>query len=154
MAASQEVDRDRSKYAVNNFADDDIYTMYEPYATVKVNEPDGRKVKGTIHWVDANNCVDAEVRLYDRLFTVEDPASVSDEEFPSVINENSLVVLKDCLIEETIKDVAPESSFQFMREMVLLVDWINICGERYVHYLENGLMKVKSLIQFQLMFQG
>ena len=48
MAASQEVDRDRSKYAVNNFADDDIYTMYEPYATVKVNEPDGRKVKNII----------------------------------------------------------------------------------------------------------
>ena len=48
MASSQEVDRDRSKYAVNNFADDDIYTMYEPYATVKVNEPDGRKVKNII----------------------------------------------------------------------------------------------------------
>ena len=48
MAVSQEVDRDRSKYAVNNFADNDIYTMYEPYATVKVNEPDGRKVKNII----------------------------------------------------------------------------------------------------------
>ena len=48
MASSQEVDRDRSKYAVNNFADDDIYTMYEPYATVKVNEPGGRKVKNII----------------------------------------------------------------------------------------------------------
>ncbi len=48
MALSQEVDRDRSKYAVNNFAEDDKYTMYEPYETVKVNEPDGRKVKNII----------------------------------------------------------------------------------------------------------
>lgn len=48
MALSQEVDRDRSKYAVNNFAEDDKYTMYQPYETVKVNEPDGRKVKNII----------------------------------------------------------------------------------------------------------
>ncbi len=85
------------------------------------NSPDGRKVKGTIHWAGPN-AFKAEVRLYDRLFTVEDPASVSDEEFPSVINKDSLIVLKDCLIEETIKDAKPESSFQFMRNGYFCVD--------------------------------
>ncbi len=97
-----------------------IHCTYDP-ASKGGNSPDGRKVKGTIHWAGPN-AFKAEVRLYDRLFTVEDPASVSDEEFPSVINENSLVVLKDCLIEETIKDAVPESSFQFMRNGYFCVD--------------------------------
>ncbi len=97
-----------------------IHCTYDP-ASKGGNSPDGRKVKGTIHWAGPN-AFKAEVRLYDRLFTVEDPASVSDEEFPSVINENSLVVLKDCLIEETIKDALPESSFQFMRNGYFCVD--------------------------------
>ncbi len=97
-----------------------IHCTYDP-ASKGGNSPDGRKVKGTIHWAGPD-AFKAEVRLYDRLFTVEDPASVSDEEFPSVINENSLVVLKDCLIEETLKDALPESSFQFMRNGYFCVD--------------------------------
>ncbi len=97
-----------------------IHCTYDP-ASKGGNSPDDRKVKGTIHWAGPD-AFKAEVRLYDRLFTVEDPAAVSDEEFPSVINENSLVVLKDCLIEETIKDAAPESSFQFMRNGYFCVD--------------------------------
>ena len=97
-----------------------LHCTYDP-ASKGGNSPDGRKVKGTIHWAGPN-AFKAEVRLYDRLFTVEDPASVSDEEFPSVINENSLVVLKDCLIEETIKDAPAESSFQFMRNGYFCVD--------------------------------
>lgn len=97
-----------------------IHCTYDP-ASKGGNSPDGRKVKGTIHWAGPD-AFKAEVRLYDRLFTVEDPASVSDEDFPSVINENSLVVLKDCLIEETLKDALPESSFQFMRNGYFCVD--------------------------------
>ncbi|MBE6748316.1 MAG: glutamine--tRNA ligase/YqeY domain fusion protein [Ruminococcaceae bacterium] len=97
-----------------------LHCTYDP-ASKGGNSPDGRKVKGTIHWAGPD-AFKAEVRLYDRLFTVEDPASVSDEEFPSVINENSLVVLKDCLIEESIKDALPESSFQFMRNGYFCVD--------------------------------
>lgn len=97
-----------------------IHCTYDP-ASKGGNSPDGRKVKGTIHWAGPD-AFKAEVRLYDRLFTVEDPASVSDEEFPSVINEKSLVVLKDCLIEETLKDALPESSFQFMRNGYFCVD--------------------------------
>ena len=97
-----------------------IHCTYDP-ASKGGNSPDGRKVKGTIHWAGPN-AFKAEVRLYDRLFTVEDPASVSDEEFPSVINKDSLIVLKDCLIEETIKDAKSESSFQFMRNGYFCVD--------------------------------
>ena len=97
-----------------------IHCTYDP-ASKGGNSPDGRKVKGTIHWAGPN-AFKAEVRLYDRLFTVEDPASVSDEEFPSVINKDSLIVLKDCLIEETIKEALPESSFQFMRNGYFCVD--------------------------------
>ncbi|MBR2877050.1 MAG: glutamine--tRNA ligase/YqeY domain fusion protein [Clostridia bacterium] len=97
-----------------------LHCTYDP-ASKGGNSPDGRKVKGTIHWAGPN-AFKAEVRLYDRLFTVEDPASVSDEEFPSVINENSLVVLKDCLIEETLKNAEKESSFQFMRNGYFCVD--------------------------------
>ena len=97
-----------------------IHCTYDP-ASKGGNSPDGRKVKGTIHWAGPN-AFKSEVRLYDRLFTVEDPASVSDEEFPSVINKDSLIVLKDCLIEETIKDAKPESSFQFMRNGYFCVD--------------------------------
>ncbi len=97
-----------------------IHCTYDPESKGG-NSPDGRKVKGTIHWAGPN-AFKAEVRLYDRLFTVEDPASVSDEEFPSVINKDSLIVLKDCLIEETIKNAHPESSFQFMRNGYFCVD--------------------------------
>ncbi len=97
-----------------------IHCTYDP-ASKGGNSPDGRKVKGTIHWAGPN-AFKAEVRLYDRLFTVEDPAAVSDEEFPSVINKDSLIVLKDCLIEETIKNALPESSFQFMRNGYFCVD--------------------------------
>ncbi|MBR6551968.1 MAG: glutamine--tRNA ligase/YqeY domain fusion protein [Clostridia bacterium] len=97
-----------------------IHCTYDPDSKGG-NSPDGRKVKGTIHWAGPN-AFKAEVRLYDRLFTVEDPAAVSDEEFPSVINKDSLIVLKDCLIEETIKDAKPESSFQFMRNGYFCVD--------------------------------
>ena len=59
------------------------------------NTPDGRKVRGTIHWVDANNCLDAEVRLYDNLFTVPDP-DTGDRNFLDYLNENSLEVLTGC----------------------------------------------------------
>ncbi len=97
-----------------------LHCTYDPESKGG-NSPDGRKVKGTIHWAGPDS-FKAEVRLYDRLFNVEDPASVSDEEFPSVINENSLVVLKDCLIEDTLKNASPGDSFQFMRNGYFCVD--------------------------------
>ncbi len=97
-----------------------IHCTYDP-ETKGGNAPDGRKVKGTIHWAGPK-AFKAEVRLYDRLFNVEDPAGVPDEEFVSVINPDSLVVLKDCLIEESLIDAKPLDAFQFMRSGYFCVD--------------------------------
>jgi glutaminyl-tRNA synthetase len=72
----------------------------------------GRKVKGTIHWVSASHAIDAEVRLYDRLFTVPEPDSGGD--FKSFINPNSLeVVTAKC--EPAVADARPEERYQFER---------------------------------------
>ncbi len=97
-----------------------LHCTYDP-ETKGGNAPDGRKVKGTIHWAGPK-AFKAEVRLYDRLFNVEDPAGVPDDEFVGVINPNSLVVLKDCLIEENLKAAKCPDAFQFMRNGYFCVD--------------------------------
>ncbi len=97
-----------------------LHCTYDP-ETKGGNAPDGRKVKGTIHWAGPK-AFKAEVRLYDRLFNVEDPAGVPDDEFVNAINPESLIVLKDCLIEESIKDAKPLDSFQFMRNGYFCAD--------------------------------
>ena len=75
----------------------------------------GRKVKGTIHWISVPHSVNTEVRLYDRLFTVEDPANVKDQDFKELINPDSLKILKNCKVEQYLKDVKVGDSFQFQR---------------------------------------
>ncbi len=97
-----------------------LHCTYDP-ETKGGNAPDGRKVKGTIHWAGPK-AFKAEVRLYDRLFNVEDPAGVPDDEFVNAINPESLVVLKDCLIEEGLAQAKPLDSFQFMRNGYFCVD--------------------------------
>ncbi len=97
-----------------------LHCTYDP-ETKGGNAPDGRKVKGTIHWAGPK-AFKAEVRLYDRLFNVEDPAGVPDDEFVDAINPESLVVLKGCLIEESIRDAKVLDSFQFMRNGYFCVD--------------------------------
>ena len=97
-----------------------LHCTYDP-ETKGGNAPDGRKVKGTIHWAGPK-AFKAEIRLYDRLFNVEDPASVPDDEFVDAINPESLVVLKDCLVEEGIRDAKNLDSFQFMRNGYFCVD--------------------------------
>ena len=97
-----------------------IHCTYDP-ATKGGDSPDGRKVKGTIHWAGADS-VKAEIRLYDRLFNVEDPASLSDSEFVSAINPDSLIVKKDCLIEPELKNAKPLDSFQFIRDGYFCAD--------------------------------
>ena len=76
--------------------------------------PDGRKVKGVIHWVSAAHAVHAEVRLYDRLFRVPDPSD-EEGEFIDYLNPESLEVLTQCCLEQSLKDVAPGKAFQFER---------------------------------------
>jgi glutaminyl-tRNA synthetase len=75
-----------------------------------------KKVKGTIHWVSAPNALDVEVRLYDRLFTQPDPDDVPEgQDFLSVINPDSLVVIKDAKIEPTVANDPIGSRYQFER---------------------------------------
>lgn len=91
----------------------EVYAEYDP-ETRGGNTPDGRRIKATIHWVDANNCADAEVRLYDNLFTVPDP-DTGDKNFLDYINLDSLKVLKNCKTEKAVAQLLPPASFQFMR---------------------------------------
>ena len=79
-----------------------------------------KKVKGTIHWVSANYALNAEVRLYDRLFTIENPGA--EENWLEFINPNSLEILKDALVEPALKNAAPGSKFQFERHGYFCVD--------------------------------
>jgi len=83
--------------------------------------PDGRKVKGVIHWVSAEYCVPAEVRLYDRLFQVPNPAGES-EEFTEYLNPNSLEILTSCYVESGLKDAEPGRRYQFERIGYFCVD--------------------------------
>jgi glutaminyl-tRNA synthetase len=82
--------------------------------------PDGRRVKGTLHWVSAPHAVDGEVRLYDHLFTREDPDEGGD--FRSSLNPESLQVITGCKLEPGLKNVKPGDRFQFLRHGYFCVD--------------------------------
>lgn len=84
--------------------------------------PDGRKVKSTIHWISAKHAINAEVRLYDRLFTVEDPAGQKDKDFKDFLNPDSLKVLKSCKVEPIVKKLKPLDRFQFERLGYFCID--------------------------------
>ena len=85
--------------------------------------PDGRKVRGTIHWVSANHAVDAEVRLYDHLFETQNPSDVEKgQSYLDNLNPNSLEVLSDCKLEPSLADAQPGERFQFERLGYFCVD--------------------------------
>jgi glutaminyl-tRNA synthetase len=85
--------------------------------------PDGRKVKGTLHWVSARHGVRGTVRVYDRLFTVPDPTDVGeDEEFTDYLNPDSLTVHGDCVLEPGLENAEPERIYQFLRHGYFCVD--------------------------------
>lgn len=98
----------------------EVYATYDP-ETRGGNTPDGRKVRGTIHWVNAKDYVEAEIRLYDNLFTVPDPDS-GDRNFLDYINPQSLVVLKGCKVEKSLAKAEKQDRFQFMRQGYFCVD--------------------------------
>lgn len=91
----------------------EVFAEYDE-ATRGGNTPDGRKVRGTIHWVDANNCLDIEARLYDNLFTDPDPEA-GGEDFTKFINPNSLEVLTGCKAERSLESARIGDAFQFLR---------------------------------------
>ena len=91
----------------------EVYAEYDP-ETRGGSTPDGRKVRGTIHWADAKTCLDAEVRMYDNLFLDPDPDGAG-KDFMECINPNSLKVLKNCKVENFLKDAEAPAFYQFMR---------------------------------------
>ncbi len=100
----------------------ELHCTYDP-ATRGGNAPDGRKVKSTIHWVSASHAIDAEVRLYDTLFTRENPGEDSEgQDFTAFINPNSLEVLTSCKLEPGLRSAAPGSRYQFERLGYFCVD--------------------------------
>ena len=97
----------------------ELRATYDP-ATRGGDSPDGRKVKATLHWASASHALDAEVRLYDRLFTVEEPAAADN--YLEHLNPHSLEVLRGAKVEPSLKGAAPESRYQFERLGYFCVD--------------------------------
>ncbi len=85
------------------------------------NPADGRKIKSTIHWVNAADCIDAEIRLYDRLFTTEQP-DLADCNYLDFINPESLTIVKGAKLERSLENTAPEDRFQFLRNGYFCAD--------------------------------
>ena len=116
----------------------EIHCTYDP-ETRSGSGFEGRKVKGTIHWVDAGTCVDAEVRLYENI--VKDDEPVRNEDGSRNLNPNSLTVLKNCKLEENFREAEPGDSFQFMRNGYFCVDTKDTDEE---HLVFNRIVSLKS----------
>jgi glutaminyl-tRNA synthetase len=99
----------------------EVHCTYEPETRSGGPQSD-RKVKGTLHWVSAEHALDAEVRLYDRLFNTEDPAGKKDEDYRSFLNPDSLEVLRGCKVEPSLATAGPPDKFQFQRLGYFCVD--------------------------------
>ncbi|MBU2610722.1 MAG: glutamine--tRNA ligase/YqeY domain fusion protein [Chloroflexi bacterium] len=108
----------------------EVHCTYDP-ATRGGDAPDGRKVKSTIHWVSAQHAVKAEVRLYDRLFTVENPDV--GEDVKNIINPHSLEVLADCFVEPSLAETKPGDKFQFERSGYFCADLDSAPGKPVVN---------------------
>ena len=99
---------------------EEIYAEYDPNSKSGM-EGANRKVKGTLHWVSADHCRKAEVRVYDRLFKVENP-SASDQDFRELLNPDSLTVIDNCYVEEFAADKKPGDYLQFQRIGYFMAD--------------------------------
>jgi glutaminyl-tRNA synthetase len=108
------------KDADNNVVE--LHCTYDPASRGGVT-PDGRKVKGTIHWVSASHALEAEVRMYDYLFTKDDPSDVEEgQNFMANLNPNSLTILADAKIEPSLAGTQPGNRYQFMRKGYFCTD--------------------------------
>ena len=116
----------------------EIHCTYDP-ASKGGNSPDGRKVKGTIQWVSVAHALDAEVRLYENI--VDEEKGVYNEDGSLNLNPNSLTVLKNCKIEENVKDAKAYDSFQFVRQGFFCVDAKDSTPD---HLVFNRIVSLKS----------
>ena len=107
----------------------ELHCTYDP-ETRGGYAPDGRKVKGTLHWVSAENAIDVEVRLYDRLFTIADLNDLDEGVgFLDYINPDSLHVIEQCMVEASLVSTKPGSRYQFEREGYFIVDPDSVPGK-------------------------
>lgn len=102
----------------------ELHCTYDPESRGG-NSPDGRKVKGTIHWVSAAHAVDAEVRLYNNLFDDPNPGADEGVDFIDQLNPDSLEVITQCKLEPGLKDAKPGDMFQFLRLGYFCVDVVD-----------------------------
>jgi len=110
----------------------ELRCKYDP-STRGGDAPDGRKVKATLHWVSAAHALDAEVRLYDTLFTKRDPNEVAEgEDWKSNLNPKSLEVLTSCKVEPSLKGAVPGSLFQFERQGYFCADCVDYSPQKLV----------------------
>ena len=98
-----------------------VHCTYDPESRGG-NSPDGRKVKGTLHWVSAQDSIPFTAKLYDRLFNAENPSDESKGSFKDNLNPDSLVVLEGCRLEGGLSGLKPGDTFQFMRQGYFCVD--------------------------------
>jgi len=132
----------------------EIHCTYDP-ATRGGWSPDGRKVKGTIHWVSARHAVPVEVRLYDHLFTREDMTNLDEgEDFRKYINPNSLQVIYPCYVEPSLANAPPESRYQFERLGYFAVDPVDSRKDRLVFNRIVTLKDTWSKIEKRLSSQN
>jgi glutaminyl-tRNA synthetase len=125
----------------------ELHCTYDP-ATRGGDAPDGRRVKATLHWVSAPHALDAEVRTYDRLFTVEDPLGVPEgADFVNYVNPESLQV-STCKIEPSVADAEPGTRYQFERKGYYCVD-LDATGERMVFNSTVSMRDTWAKIQRQ-----
>ncbi len=115
-----------------------VHCTYDPESRGG-NSPDGRKVKGTIHWVDAESAIKAECRLYENL--IDEEKGVYNEDGSLNLNPNSIEIKKDCYLEEALKNAAPEDRFQFVRNGFYCVDLRDSTGGAPVF---NRIVSLKS----------
>ena len=116
----------------------EIHCTYDP-ASKGGNSPDGRKVKGTIQWVSAAQAVPAEIRLYENI--VDEEKGVYNDDGSLNLNPNSLTVLKNCVVEENLKDAKAYDSFQFVRQGFFCVDAKDSTAD---HLVFNRIVSLKS----------
>jgi len=110
----------------------ELHCTYDP-VTRGGWSPDGRRVKGTLHWVSAAHSLEAEVRLYDRLFVKANPVGEKDgSDFKAYLNPNSLETLTSCRVEPSLKGAAPESRYQFERKGYFCIDSVDSIDEKLV----------------------
>ena len=110
----------------------ELHCRYDP-ATRGGGSPDGRRVKGTLHWVSANHALEAEVRLYDHLFTKRDSTDVEEgTDYKSNLNPKSLEILTSCKVEPSLEGAAPGSRYQFERLGYFFVDTTDSSAKKLV----------------------